>query len=334
MKRYVIYGLALICILFAGCEKADVYTSNPRANFEALWTIIDERYCFFDYKEIDWDEVHKRYSAKVSDSMDEQALFDLLANMLAELKDGHTNLISSFNLSRYAAWHEDFPPNFYEDIQQKYMGSDFRIADGLTYKHMVSGELGYIFYDSFVGGVGESSLDDLFLYFKDCKGLIIDIRNNGGGSLTNSDRIASRFLDHKMLVGYMQHKTGPGHSDFSDPYPLYLDPSDRIRWMRPVIVLTNRLCFSAANDFVQKMRMFPQVTILGDRTGGGSGFPFSAELPNGWAVRFSAGPMLDADKQSTEFGIEPDVKVSMNSNDIMRGRDTLIEEAIKRLMND
>lgn len=80
------------------------------------------------------------------------------------------------------------------------------------------------------------------------------------------------------------------------------------------------------------MRLLPLVTTLGDRTGGGSGLPFSSELPNGWGVRFSACPILDAQKQHTEFGIEPDVKVSMNSEDILRGKDTLIDTAILRLL--
>ncbi|EKC55562.1 hypothetical protein LEA_15281, partial [human gut metagenome] len=48
-----------------------------------------------------------------------------------------------------------------------------------------------------------------------------------------------------------------------------------------------------------------QVTVMGDRTGGGSGLPFSSELPNGWSVRFSACPVLDVNKQHTEFGMTP-----------------------------
>ena len=135
--------------------------------------------------------------------------------------------------------------------------------------------------------------------------MIFDIRDNGGGMLSNADRIASRFLEEKILTGYIQHKTGKGHDDFSEPYPLYLSPSERIRWLRPVVVLTNRHCYSAANDFVQKVRMMPYVTTMGDRTGGGSGFPFNSELPNGWGVRFSASPMLDVNKQHTEFGLDP-----------------------------
>ena len=57
--------------------------------------------------------------------------------------------------------------------------------------------------------------------------------------------------------------------------------------------------------------------------------PFSSELPNGWGVRFSACPMYDYQKQSTEFGIAPDYKVDMTAADFHRGIDTIIETGRK-----
>ena len=91
-----------------------------------------------------------------------------------------------------------------------------------------------------------------------------------------------------MLVGYIRHKTGKGHRDFSPLQAQYLTPSNGIRWQKPVVVITNRGVYSAANEFVKYMKNLPNVTIIGDKTGGGAGMPFSNELPNGWSVRFSA----------------------------------------------
>ena len=81
------------------------------------------------------------------------------------------------------------------------------------------------------------------------------------------------------------------------------------------------------------MKQMPQATLLGDKTGGGSGLPFSSELPNGWSVRFSASPMYDPDMKHTEFGIEPDIHVNMTSEDMQKGLDTIIETARKHLKN-
>ncbi|HBK28591.1 MAG TPA: peptidase S41 [Parabacteroides sp.] len=318
--------------LLFSCQDTDEYTVNPRENFEALWKILDENYCFFDYKAIDWDEVHSRYAVQIQDSMNQFELFDLMAKMLSELKDGHTNLYSSFNVARYWDWYKDYPPNFYEELNDAYLGKDYKIAGGMEYKKIANDRIGYVRYSSFSSTLGESNLDYMFYHFKECQALVIDIRNNGGGSLANSERFASRFIQEKTNVGYIMHKTGKGHNDFSEPYPIVLEPTERIRWLRPVVVLTNRHCYSAANDFVMKMRMFPHVTIMGDKTGGGSGFPFTSELPNGWSVRFSACPMLDNEKQLTEFGIEPDIPVSITESDLLGGKDTIIEEAILYLL--
>lgn len=333
MKLRIIYYLLLVGILFSACEKADKYNPSPRDNFEALWQILDENYCFFEFKDIDWDEVHDRYSVQINETMSQYDLFEVLGKMLAELKDGHTNLFSSFDVARYWAWYEDYPANFNAEIQKNYLGTDYKIAGGLKYKRLSNDQVGYVYYGNFSSGVGESNLDNMFIHFKDCRGLILDVRNNGGGAMSNSNRITQRFLEEKILTGYVTYKTGNGHTDFSSPYPLYLSPSDRLRWTEPVIVLTNRQCYSATNNLVSIMRLLPHVTVMGDCTGGGSGFPFSSELPIGWGIRFSACPILDADKKHTEFGIEPDEKVSMTEEDMKKGKDTIIEAAIGHILS-
>ena len=135
-------------------------------------------------------------------------------------------------------------------------------------------------------------------------------------------------------MGYIAHKTGPGHNEFSEPEPEYLEPAESVRWQKRTVVLTNRQCYSATNTFVRDMKHCPRVTILGDQTGGGSGMPFSSELPCGWSVRFSAAPMYDADMQQIEFGIQPDILVMQTEEDSRRDRDTLIESARAILTSD
>jgi len=317
-------------IVVPACTDKDDYTSSPRENFEALWKLIDENYCFFKLKGIDWNAVHTKYNAMISDTLDRYELFNVLGLMLAELRDGHTNLISTFNVTRFWDWSENYPDNFNNVVHKKYIGTDYRIAGGLRYL-IFRDSIGYVYYGDFSAAVGEANLDEMFLHFKDCKAIIFDVRNNGGGSLVYSERIASRFITEKLTVGYIIHKQGPGHEDFSDPYPIELEPSKRIRWLRPVAVLTNRSCYSATNDFVNKMKLFNQVTIIGDRTGGGCGLPFHSEIPNGWSVRFSSSPILDASKAYTEDGIDPDISVNITDADQLNNFDTIIEEAYRYL---
>ena len=75
------------------------------------------------------------------------------------------------------------------------------------------------------------------------------------------------------------------------------------------------------------MKEMPLVTVMGDQTGGGSGLPFSSELPIGWSVRFSAAPSFDAKMQHIEFGIEPDVSSCLDESLAADGKDSMIEDA-------
>ena len=329
MKRLLSSIYIIICVLpfvLGGCIREDEYDNSSAGNFEALWKLIDEHYCYLDYKGIDWDSIYNVYSPQISDDMGDDALFEVLGNMLAELKDGHVNLYSAWNTARYWDWYLDYPRNYSEELIEQYLGRGYRIGGGAKYT-IFTDNIGYVSYPDFSAAIGDGNLDEMLLYLGMCNGLIIDVRNNGGGNLTTSSQLAARFTNERVLTGYIQHKTGPGHSDFSDPEPLYIDPSDGVRWQKPVVVLTNRHSYSATNDFVNAMRCFSQVTLMGDRTGGGGGMPFSSELPNGWGVRFSASPTLDVDGQHIEDGIDPDIHVDMTNEDKAQGLDTIIEEA-------
>ena len=324
MKR-ILHLIILACCLSA-CVDEDDFKDTPMDNFEALWQLIDEHYCFLDYKQIDWNAIHAKYAPQVKATQTEENLFEVLGNMLAELKDGHVNLYTTHNMARYWDWFESYPRNFSEELVERYLGQGYRISGGLEYT-ILSDNIGYVYFGSFSSAAGNGSLSEMLDYFSLCDGLIIDVRQNGGGNLTTADRIAARFTNEKTLVGYICHKTGKGHSDFSAPEPIYLEPSDRIRWQKPVVVLTNRHSYSATNYFANIMSQLPLVTLMGDQTGGGSGMPFTSELPNGWGVRFSACPILNAEKQHTEFGIEPDIHVDMEEDDQRQGIDTMIEAA-------
>lgn len=333
MRKYVLILITLLA--FTSCVTEDEQSNTRQGNFEALWKIIDEHYCFFDYKQheygLDWNAVYQKYKVRVNEQMTSEQLFEVLGDMLSELRDGHVNLSTSHDYARYWSWQEDYPKNFSDSLERRYLGTDYKIAGALRYR-ILDDNIGYIRYSSFQSGFGDGNLDDVLSYFALCRGLIIDIRNNGGGTLTYAEKLAARFTNEKVLVGYMCHKTGTGHNDFSEMEPQYLEPSARLRWHKPICVLTNRSVFSSANEFTMYMKAIPGVKLVGDRTGGGAGMPFSSSLPNGWNVRFSACPMYDAQRQSTEFGIEPHHYVSLTDEDFQRGKDTIIEFARKLLV--
>ena len=331
MKKALLYMIVCLATLVS-CVDTDERPDTPVGNFESLWRIIDEHYCFFDYKQqeygLDWNAVYDKYKVRVNNNMTTVQLFEVLCDMLAELRDGHVNLSSSMDYGRYWTWQEAYPKNYSDTLERHYMGTDYLIANGLHYR-VLDDNIGYIRCASFETPIGEGNLDEMLSYLLFCRGLIIDIRNNGGGNLTVAERLAGRFVHEKTLVGYMQHKTGKGHQDFSELEEIYLEPSSNVRWNKKVCVLVNRSVFSAANEFAVMMHCLPNVTLIGDHTGGGSGLPMSNSLPNGWSVRFSACPMYDNHQQQTEFGIEPDIAVALSNTSMAEDKDDIIEAARK-----
>lgn len=328
IRNAIVYGLIAVS-LFTGCRAKDemAFSTSPVDNIEALWQIIDTKYCYIEDKGIDWAAIHYEYIAKAKEleKDDQVALFDLCASMLDSLRDGHVNLYSSFDMSRNTAWYDTFPANYNANLQALYL-HDYRLAGSLYYCTIDEGRVGYVFYSSFSNNFGVANLSAVFEAFKDCKGLIIDVRQNGGGSIENAYLLAAPFFTENQTIGYWQHKSGTGHQDFSAMKPMTLDASlSPVKWEKPVIVLCNRRSYSATNLFVSLMRYAEHSTIVGGISGGGGGMPLSYELPIGWMVRFSSVRMYDRDKKDIEQGVSPDVLVTMQSTD----KDDIIEKAIE-----
>lgn len=330
-KKHYIVLIAAIMLLVVSCVPENEFENTPKGNFNALWTIIDERYCFLDYKNeeygLDWDKVRKKYSSRLTSDVNNIGLFEILTDMLSELRDGHVNLYYTADVGRYWSWKDDYPANFDMKLVEKYLGTDYKISSGIYYK-ILDDNIGYLYVGDFSNTIGESSLDAIISMLSVCNGLIIDVRDNGGGSVENARTLASRFTNKDVFVGYIMHKTGPGHSEFSEPKKRYIETNKyHLRWQKPVVVLANRGSYSATNSFVSDMKCLPLVTVMGDVTGGGSGMPMSSALPNGWSVRFSASPMLDVDGNHIEFGVAPDIAVSLDKEAACNGIDSIIEAA-------
>lgn len=330
--RKLLYLIPLFFALTA-CEKAfldkDV-ENDPETNFELLWSTLDQKYSFFTYKNIDWDSIYSVYRPQVTPNTTELELFDLMADMLYQLEDGHVNLSSAFDVSRNWDWFLDSPQNFnYTIIEREYLGQDHRISGPLL--HQVIDSVGYVYYGSFGRTVSNTSIDLVISRFQNLKGMIIDVRDNGGGSPTNAFRICSRIADQRRLVYYEEFKNGPGHDDFDARIPVHVSPEGPQQFTKPVILLTNRSSYSATTFFAAMMAAFPHVTIMGDSTGGGGGTPTGSELPNGWFYRYSATQTIMPNGINIEGGVPVDVRVDMDPLLELSDVDSILERALQEL---
>jgi hypothetical protein len=320
----------LMIFSLVSCEKVFLGADRDNTtldNFEYLWKDVHERYTFFDLKGIQWDSIYDEYLVKVQQTQSDRQLFDTLASMLNLLEDGHVNLVSSFNRSRNWDWFLNFPPNFnYEVIRRTYLGKDFLFTGPL--QNQVIDSILYIYYDSFGQLIRDEHLQSILSRSASCKGVILDIRNNGGGNLANAYALASIFTKEPISFARERTKNGPGPQDFSPWRNLTVRPSSLGHCDKPVILLTNRACYSASTFFAQMMKSIPQVSIMGDQTGGGGGIPASGQLPNGWTYRLSVTQSEDLSGYPLELGIIPDQPLQISSEDEAAQRDTYIDTAL------
>ena len=73
------------------------------------------------------------------------------------------------------------------------------------------------------------------------------------------------------------------------------------------------------------------MTIIGDRTGGGSGVPQGSELPIGWSINYSGSQGMTPDGVIFEDGTDPDIFVDMTAAGIEMGVDEILERALAEL---
>ena len=323
-------------VLFSSCEKVLFKkkgdTVNAVENFDYLWQQLDKRYAYFDYKKIDWNAVYAQYRPKVYDGMSEDSLFNVMGAMLNELRDGHVNLISPFNISVFDV--DLLGPENIDDrvILENYIGTDRVITGPFTHNFLMNRKVGYIRLHSFPGTVDDVQLDYILDRYKDTRGLIFDIRQNGGGVINDAYTILSRFIDKETLVYRSRGKTGPGHNEFGETEPSTLAPSSSaIKYLKKIVVLTDRGTYSSGSFFAIMSSALPNVVIMGDTTGGGLGLPNGGQLPNGWTYRCSITQTLDVYGNNYENGVPPHKMVIADKLRLALGTDDVLEAAMMEI---
>jgi len=328
MKKLL--AILTFTMMLTACEKIMLGgdpSPNPHAVFDHLWNDLKDRYSYFELKEIDWESVRRQYEPRIQEGMSQHELFEVLAELLFELQDGHVNLTSPFNRSRNWNWFQDFPLNYNQGIiDRNYLGKDFWITGPL--RHHIIDNILYINYRSFTEELTSATIDAIVERAQGRAGVIIDLRSNGGGSLLNALRLAAAFTDETYTYGQVRIKDGPCRDCFSSWTDLTVNTRSGQPYLGQVIVLTNQSSYSTTTYFAEMMKVNPRATLMGAQTGGGGGSPVFGELPNGWLYRFSSTQAIALDGRHLEIGIPVEVKLELKKSDEDRGVDTILERAL------
>lgn len=329
MKKYILYILGTISFLLLSCEKLFIENAEdtPEQILESLWKSYDLHYPCFAYKKINWDSIHTVYNKWVYDDMTSDQLFMLFTIMLDNLKDGHVWIMTDKKF--YTSSNSKQCKYYYQwDIVNSYLLS-VQTRSVFTYGKL-EGNIGYFNISTFESKFsGYGYIDNILNEFSECKGIIIDVRNNSGGSVNNANMIASRFCDKKRAYCNYQFRNGPNHNDFSGKEYYFFEPSKNAKPDIPIVLITDNSVGSASEDFVLMMRILPQTTVIGDYTRGNpGGRPVIRELQNGWLYYMPTALQYTMDDEIyIDDGIKPDILVRETET----GKDLMIEKAIEIL---
>jgi len=337
------------------CYSQDISIQEPVKNFDKLWNEFNNRYAFFELKNVNWNKVYKEYRSLINEQTTNDSLFTVCNEMLSVLKDGHVSLVQYGKNEKIIRVSDDghqnvliekFPltnsvePNFFQlyDVTKSTLNkngfSQLIKSKSKIIQFSLSEDYGYILIQKMEGfNIGEANktIDKVIDELKDKKGVIIDLRINEGGYASNSKVIASRFADKKRLAYYHQNRIKETNK-YTKLVTHYISPSGKQQFTKPIILLTSDLTGSAAEEFVMAMKTLPYVSIVGDNTQGIFSDTYNFTLPNKWKVTLSYQQYFSPDMINQEgIGIKPDYKILNQREDIKNGIDPLIVKAIELL---
>jgi hypothetical protein len=323
--------------LITGCESLLIQPASDdlhMEDFEAAWARVNEVYPFLEFKKIVWDSIYTVYKPRFEAASGDE-FYLVFDDLLAELKDGHVYYLTVGGGKIYPY----YPQRHFRDrhgynpfVVRSYFENELQVTESKVAEYGISaGNIGYIFISGFHENYLIKEFPGILDDMKGTMGLIIDIRQKQGGSYQNVEAVVTRFMSEPMerprlfLLG-----------EYIEIPPF--EPSGSYAYTNPVVVLVNGSTFSAGELTTEILKQLPQVTVVGDTTGGGgvassNGRPEHVgeyRLPSGRIVYIGTGYFERYDGNVIEWnGVPPDILIEQTGEDTDKGVDRQLEFALK-----
>jgi len=220
---------------------------------------------------------------------------------------------------------------------------------------IIDNNIGYIQLTSFLKQYLDtinSTFADWLPELRKCKGLIIDIRGNRGGTSEAYNTILFHLMPdsilpskgqsycrvHNALLKNMGRNNPQYEAFYTGTFMGKItegetkEGNDTVVLKQPLIIISGQMVASASEFFLQVMKEYKRATIVGEPSIGAMSEPSLFPVPGNLEAMISIKKYVTADGlQPNDTGILPDIEVKRDYNAYLQGKDNVLERAVEEL---
>ncbi len=354
------------------------------ATLEQAWRLVNKRFYSPEFNGADWATAFDRYRDRAARAPNQEALYEVINEMLDELDDGHTGAMTpreawedymaerafvGLNLERIdgqwvvselrpgsAAAESEIKPGWIaltrngEVLPEE--GLDFESEPGLSYtwefldadddersvtlvartlpdwmppeeRHSPEGWV-YLRFDEFEVEYHKWLRERLKAH-RDAPGIVLDLRNNGGGAVSSLEHVMNDFFPNRVSYGAFVSRKGKRDNEKSAWF-------DGVGYEGPLVVLIGGGSASSAEILAHVFKHYERATLIGRPTAGVVIASRFFSLRDGGELQVGLHDFETLDGSRLEGnGVEPDVLVERTLDDLRDGHDADLAAAVKWL---